>query len=165
MDPTQWNVPFPVIVAALFVIVCCRAGGTYWLGRLASEGARRTRLARLMESPRYQHATTRVNEYGAPIVAVSFLTIGFQTLANLAAGASRMPLARYLPALAVGGVMWALMYATIGVVGVDVIGRLYDFSPPLAIVILAAVIGGYIWFVVRQARRHARQTADDTTAD
>ncbi len=159
MDPSQWDVPFPVIVAALFVIVCCRAGGTYWLGRVAASGAHRTRLAGLMDSPGYQRATARINEYGAPIVAVSFLTIGFQTLANLAAGASRMPLARYLPALAVGGVLWALLYAAIGVVGVDLVGRLYSYSPPLAIVILCATIGGYAWFVVRQSRRHARDHA------
>jgi len=98
MDPTQWDVPFPVIVGAMFVIVFCRAGATYLLGRAAASGASRTRIAALMESERYRRATQRVNEYGAPLVAFSFLTIGFQTLANLAAGATRMPPSRYLPA-------------------------------------------------------------------
>lgn len=156
MDPTQWDVPFPVIVAAMFGIVFLRAGATYWLGRLAAEGAHRTRLAKLMDSPGYQRATCRVNEYGAPVVAVSFLAIGFQTLANLAAGATRMPLARYLPALVVGGVLWALLYSAIGVVGVDLIGRLYAYSPILAISTLVGLVGGYAWFVVRQSRRHVR---------
>ena len=40
MDPTQWNVPFPLIVGALFVIVMVRANATFWLGRLGSAGAR-----------------------------------------------------------------------------------------------------------------------------
>ena len=99
MDPTKWDVPFPVIVGAMFLIVFCRAGATYLLGRAAAAGARRSpRIARMMAGERYQRATTRINDYGAPVVALSFLTVGFQTLANLAAGATRMRPARYLPA-------------------------------------------------------------------
>jgi membrane protein DedA with SNARE-associated domain len=48
---------------------------------------------------------------------VSFLTVGFQTLINLAAGVTRMSLRHYLPAVVVGSVMWAFVYATIGFVG------------------------------------------------
>ena len=154
MDPTQWDVPFPVIVGAMFVIVFCRAGGTYLLGRAAAAGASRSdRIARMMAGERYQRATRRVNDYGAPVVAVSFLTIGFQTLANLAAGASRMSAARYLPALVVGGVMWALLYSAIGVAGVDLFGRLFDRSPWLAIGVGIALIGGYAGFITWHVRR------------
>ena len=88
MDPTGWNLPFPAVVAALFVIVMLRANGTYWLGRLGSAGARRTRLGRLLDSPGYARATERIDRFGPPVVALSFLTIGFQTVANLAAGVS-----------------------------------------------------------------------------
>ena len=45
---------------------------------------------------------------GAPIVTISFLTIGFQTLANLAAGATGMKLRHYLPAVTIGGLLWAV---------------------------------------------------------
>ncbi len=158
MDPTQWDVPFPVIVGAMFVIVFCRAGGTYLLGRAAAAGASRTpRIARMMASERYQRATRRVNEYGAPLVALSFLTVGFQTLANLAAGAIRMPASRYLPALVVGGVLWALLYSAIGVAGVDLFGRLFSYSPALAIVALVAVVGGYAGFITWHVRRQRTQ--------
>lgn len=154
MDPTQWDVPFPVIVGAMFVIVFCRAGGTYLLGRAAARGAGRSAtIAKLMASERYLRATRRVNDYGAPIVAVSFLTVGFQTLANLAAGASRMSPARYLPALAVGGVMWALLYSAIGVAGVDLFGRLFERSPWLAIGVGVALLGGYAGFITWRLRR------------
>ncbi len=156
MDPTQWDVPFPVIVAAMFGIVFCRAGATYWLGRLAAAGAHRTRLAKMMDTPGYARVTQRINDYGAPVVAVSFLTVGFQTMANLAAGATRMPLTRYLPALAVGGVLWALLYSAIGVIGVDLVGQLYAYSPVLAIGIVALVVGGYATFIVLRARRAVR---------
>lgn len=154
MDPTQWDVPFPVIVAAMFVIVFCRAGGTYLLGRAAAAGASRSpRVARMMSGERYQRATRRIGEYGAPLVALSFLTVGFQTVANLAAGAIRMPPARYLPALVVGGVLWALLYSAIGVVGVDLFGRLFAFSPALAIGGLIALLVGYAGFVTWHVRR------------
>ena len=142
MDPTRWDAPFPVIAAALFVIVMARANGTYWLGRLGATGAQRTRLGRAMASPSYQRATRRINEYGAPVITMSFLTIGFQTIANLAAGATRMPLGRYLPAVTVGSVLWALLYATLGTVGVDLFGRLWAVSPLLAIGTLVAVSSG-----------------------
>jgi membrane protein DedA with SNARE-associated domain len=155
MDPTQWNAPFPIIVAALFVIVMFRANATFWLGRLGSAGVRRTRLAKLMESPGYLRAIERIDTYGAPVVTLSFLTIGFQTLANLAAGATGMKLRHYLPAVGIGGLLWALLYATVGTVGVDLLGRLYQLSPLLAIssfVVVAIAIAGY---VIWQFRRHA----------
>lgn len=162
MDPTQWDVPFPVIVAGLFVIVMFRANATFWLGRLGSAGARRTRLAKLMNSPGYVRASERVDAYGPPVVTLSFLTIGFQTLANLAAGATGMKLRHYLPAVAVGGLLWALLYATLGTVGIELLGRLYAFSPVLAVsvfVVVAAAIAGY---VVWQFRR--RVEAPDSGA-
>ncbi len=153
MDPTQWNVPFPLIVGALFVIVMVRANATFWLGRLGSAGARRTRFARLMTSPGYLRATERIDAYGAPIVTISFLTIGFQTLANLAAGATGMKLRHYLPAVALGGLMWALLYATVGTVGIDLAARLYAYSPVVAIsslTIAALFIAGYIVWQFRR---------------
>ncbi|QLQ15622.1 MAG: VTT domain-containing protein [Micropruina sp.] len=115
MDPTKWGQPFPVVAAALFVIVLLRASGTYLLGRLAEGAAHRMpRVRDLMDRPGYVRAVGRINRWGAPAVSLSFLTIGVQTLVNLAAGATRMPLLRYLPAAALGSVVWALIYATAG---------------------------------------------------
>jgi membrane protein DedA with SNARE-associated domain len=153
MDPTQWNLPFPMVVAALFVIVMLRANGTFWLGRLGSAGVRRTRLARLLSSPGYVRATDRIDRYGAPVVALSFLTIGFQTVANLAAGATGMKLRHYLPAVTIGSVAWALLYATLGTVGVDLFGRLYDFSPALAVGMVIVVVGSIVGYVLWQSRK------------
>ncbi|MEA5054817.1 MAG: VTT domain-containing protein, partial [Propionicimonas sp.] len=130
----------------MFVIVFCRAGGTYWLGRLAAAGVRHTRIARLLDGAAYQTAARRINAYGAPVVALSFLTIGFQTVANFTAGATLMPLTRYLPALAVGGLAWALLYSTLGTVGVNLLGRLWDVSPGLAIGVGAAIVAGRVGF-------------------
>ena len=155
MDPTTWNLPFPAVVAALFVIVVCRAGGTYLVGRLAAYGARHTRLSRLLDSPAFAAASARIDRYGAPVVSLSFLTIGFQTLANLAAGATRMRWLHYLPALAIGALVWALIYATIGTVGLDLFGRLYALSPIGAIGAMAAVVALIVGYLTWQHRRTA----------
>lgn len=154
MDPTRWNLPFPAVVAALFVIVMLRANGTYWLGRLGSAGARRTRLARVMDSPGYLRATERIDRYGPPVVALSFLTIGFQTVANLAAGATAMKLRHYLPAVSIGSVAWAFLYATLGTVGLDLFGRLYALSPALAVALVSITALGIAGYVVWQLRGH-----------
>lgn len=156
MDPTKWNIPFAAMVAALFVIVVLRAGSTYLVGRLAAYGARRTRLARLLDSPAFTAAADRVDRYGAPVVGLSFLTIGFQTLANLAAGATRMRWIHYLPALFLGGLAWALIYATIGTVGLDLFGRLYALSPAAAIGSSVGVVVLIVGYIVWQHRHAAK---------
>ena len=153
MDPTSWELPFPVVVAALFVIVMVRANMTYWLGRLGSVGARHTRLARVLDSPGYLRAAQRMNRFGPPVVALSFLTIGLQTAVNLAAGVTGMTLRHYLPAVTVGSIAWAFLYATLGTVGLDLFARLYALSPALAIGLVAAVVAAITAYVVWQARR------------
>ena len=124
--------PYPVAVAVLFVIVLLRAGGTYALGRAAGAGAQRTRLARLMARRGFARVQEIVARWGAPVVALSFLTVGVQTLVNLAAGLTRMPLRRYVPALVIGSIIWALLYATVGFVTFAAWRRLYAISPVAA---------------------------------
>lgn len=155
MDPTQWNTPFWVTVVALFVIVMLRANGTYWLGRATANGLARTRVRRLMESRGYARAHENLDRWGAPVVALSFLTVGFQTLMNLAAGAGRMSLRSYLPAVVVGSTMWAFLYAFIGTAGVSAFVTLYERSPVTALVVLGAVAVALGAFVVRRVRSAA----------
>ncbi|HEY3408966.1 MAG TPA: VTT domain-containing protein [Propionicimonas sp.] len=162
MDPTTWNLPFPALVAALFVIVMLRANGTYWLGRLGSAGARRTRLARLLDSPGYLRATERIDRYGPPVVALSFLTIGFQTVANLAAGVTVMRLRHYLPAVVIGSAAWALLYASLGTVGLDLFSRLYAFSPLAAIGLVAVAVLAIATYVVFEIRHQPAAAAEPT---
>ena len=155
MNPLDWDAPWFVVFAALFVIVLSRAIGTYWVGRLLQRGVQRTRAAHLMNSPGYANAVARLNRWGAPVVSLSFLTIGFQTLVNLAAGASRMPLRRYLPAVSVGCVLWAAVYGTVGTIGFHGLALLGQRSPGLAIglgLLLVAAATAFIVWRVREAK-------------
>jgi membrane protein DedA with SNARE-associated domain len=146
------GLPFPVAVGSLFVIVMLRANATYWLGRGAEAGAEHTRLIRLLSSPRFERVQRVVARWGAPIVTLCFLTIGIQTLVNLAAGVTKMPLRRYLPAVVIGSVLWALLYATFGFVTFVAWRRLYELSPAGAIGSAAALVAGlgiYLWWQLK----------------
>lgn len=157
MDPTTWNLHLVVVWLIMYGIILCRAGATYVLGRLTRGGLSRSpRIRALLVSERYRRAEWRVNRWGPPIVAVSFLTVGFQTLANLAAGTTRMPWWRYCAALAVGGAAWATVYSLVGFAGFRAILLAYERAPVLtvAIAVLALVV-----LVVGLVRTSARSVA------
>lgn len=119
--------PFGIAFATLFVIVMLRANATYWLGRGALLGGKISRkAAHHLEGPHMQRAQRLSARYGVIAVPLSFLTIGVQTAINASAGFTRMPLRRYLPAVTVGCVMWALLYSTVGMVGWAAIAALWS---------------------------------------
>ncbi|MFC8509868.1 DedA family protein [Streptomyces sp. NPDC057411] len=146
---------------ALYVIVLLRAGGTFAVGWLAGAGARRSRFAGRMSSARFQRAERAIQRWGAPVVAVSFLTVGFQTAANFLAGSMRMPLPRYLPALFGGGAAWALLYATAGLGVLHVLGSLFSERPALGVSVVGVLLVaacGVIAYRRRRAARPARES-------
>lgn len=149
-NPMTWDAPYLVVVAALFAIVMLRANGTYWLGRGMTAGAQRTRLAQVLASKHYANAARWLGRWGAPVISLSFLTVGLQTVVNLAAGVTGMPLRRYLPAVTVGSVLWAFLYATVGFIGWAAVIKLWQFSPAalVCVVVLAAV--GIVWALTRR---------------
>lgn len=149
-NPLTWDAPYPIVVGALFIIVMLRANATYWLGRAMTAGARHTRMARLLESRHYASAVGWLNRWGAPAISLSFLTIGIQTVINLAAGVTRMPLRRYLPAVTVGCVAWAFIYGTVGFVGWLAVQRLWAVSPAAVLGIAAIVLVGILWATLRK---------------
>lgn len=152
-NPMTWDAPYLVVVAALFVIVMLRANGTYWLGRGMTAGAEHTRLAKLLQSAHYAKAARWLDRWGAPVISLSFLTVGLQTVINLAAGVTRMSLRRYLPAVTVGCVLWAFLYGTVGFIGWAAVARLWTYSPPLLIAVVALTVAGIAWSLTRRDTR------------
>src|SRR5689334_482736 len=147
--PTWFEgMPFGIAVVALFVIVLLRAQATYWIGRGVIAGALRTRFAGRLSGPRFTRAIALLNRYGPPVVTVSFLTVGFQTVANAAAGLIRMPWIRYTIAMVIGCVMWALIYATIGFAALDAALALATHSPWLLVAVIALLVAVVVVVVV-----------------
>lgn len=108
----SWSTFLPTF-GFLFLVVMLRANATYWVGRGSAAGARRLRGA---EDPsrRWLRAAEFVHRWGPIAVVLCFLTIGIQTAVNATAGIARMPLRRYLPAVVLGSMLWATLYATVG---------------------------------------------------
>ncbi|MCG7426573.1 VTT domain-containing protein [Helcobacillus sp. ACRRO] len=149
----DWIRSLPLIpaIAFLLVVIYLRAGATYALGRFATQLAHRSRLRRFLESAAVASAQDKLARWGAPLVALSFLTVGFQTAVNAAAGVVRMPLRRYLPALAVGGFLWAVIYATAGLAAFSLWWRLLVANPLAAVLVVLAIVGAAM--VIRGGRR------------
>jgi membrane protein DedA with SNARE-associated domain len=152
--------PYPVAVATLFLVVLLRAGATYALGRAAQTGARRTRIAKLMARPGFTRVQELVARWGAPLVTASFLTVGIQTLVNLVAGMTQMPLRRYLPALALGSLLWGFLYATVGFATFSAWRELYARYPTTTIVITVILAIGLVAYVLRQVLQRRSERLD-----
>ena len=119
------ELPVAVAVAVLFCIVMARANATYWIGRAAVRGGRASRFERHLSGPHMERAQRITARYGAIAVPLSFLTIGIQTATNFTAGFTAMPLRRYLPAVTVGCLIWAVFYALVGTVALEVLWRAF----------------------------------------
>nr|WP_206314795.1 VTT domain-containing protein [Streptomyces coryli] len=142
-----------------------RAGGTFALGWLAGAGARRSRYAERIPAAKLERVERAIQRWGAPVVAVSFLTVGFQTAANFIAGTMRMPLRRYLPALFIGGAAWSLIYATAGIGVLRLLGRLFSEHMALGVTGVAVLVLAVCGVVVARRRSAAREAERDTVAD
>lgn len=163
-NPMSWDGPWIWVWLGLYVIIFCRAGGTYLLGRLVRNGVTRIgAIQRIMASSLYQRAERVLDRWGAPAVAVSFLTIGFQTVINLASGVIRMRWYRYLPALLIGGALWATIYTTIGSVSITAIGIAYNRWPAptiiTIIVLIIFLIGWIIWRLTAPEKNRTEKTS------
>ncbi|WP_348651464.1 DedA family protein [Paenarthrobacter nitroguajacolicus] len=154
------SLPFGVALTALFAIVMIRVNVTYWIGRGAVAGFAHTRFGNSLQRPKAARAQALIQRWGPYAVVLSFLTIGLQTAINLAAGAARLPLRRYLPAAIVGSVMWALLYATIGLAALEAWLAVAAASPVGAALGVAAVAAAVVWIVVIRRRRAASESAD-----
>ena len=151
--------PFAITFAVLFCIVLLRAQATYWLGRGVTAGVLHTRWADRISGPRTTKAIASLNRYGPPLVTVSFLTIGFQTVVNAAAGLIRMPWVRYTIAMLIGCVAWALIYATVGFAAVEAGIALATHSPWMLVAVVLLVVAVVVAIVIAR-RRRASQDGD-----
>ncbi|BEH03363.1 hypothetical protein SDC9_128984 [bioreactor metagenome] len=168
MNPLEWEMPKLLVYATLFCIVFSRAAATYAVGRGLIAGASRMRMTAKMQGARYRQACELVARFGAPVVSLCFLTVGFQTMVLLASGGLRMPLRKFLPALAVGSVLWALLYGTVGFVGFHALRVVWEFSPLLcaiAVCLLLAASIGYVLYRRIRSRESAHSKTDQYVSE
>lgn len=126
-----------------FVIVLLRAGATYGIGRGVAAGV----LRRREPSTRLRRASAAVDRWGAPAVTMSFLTVGAQTVVNLAAGLARMTVPHYLVGLIPGAVLWATVWTTIGAGAFSLLVRSGSDEPvalAVTVVVLVTVVAATV---------------------
>ncbi|HSF98308.1 MAG TPA: VTT domain-containing protein [Ornithinibacter sp.] len=148
--------PVWVVFGVLWLGAFTRGNATYWVGRGVRAGGGRSRFAEQLERPIVRRAEGWVHRYGAPAVALGFLTVGVQTAINASAGMLRMPQRRFLPAVTVGALLWALVYTTVGFTVLD--AWFGDLSWWWALVAVGVVAG-----IVLVSRRLERSPADSAS--
>lgn len=144
------DLPIGLTLLILFGAAQVRANLTYWVGRGAAAGGRATRLRRFLDGPTMARAERFSARWGVYAVPLCFLTVGVQTAVNLSAGATRMPLRRYLPAVTVGCVAWAIIYATIGLAAFEAVILATARSPWALAALGVAAVGAALLVVVRR---------------
>lgn len=138
----------------LFVIVLLRAGATWAIGRGIAAGVLRGRTL----GPRVQRAVERVEQWGPPVVTLSFLTVGAQTVVNLGAGLARMGWVRYTMGLVPGAAIWATIWTTLGAgVVAAATGAGADHTEGIVLLVLTVVV---VLVVAVVASRRRRDTLD-----
>lgn len=171
--------PWWWVYVYLLCIVFARAQGTYWLGRWLRRGATgvegshadavadtvsvseesaatgfRARMHRRFSGPSWQRAQAFLDRWGFVGIPLSFLTIGFQTMVNGAAGFLRMRWDLYTLAMLPGCLMWAAVWTGVAVGLSEAWKRSpWVFAAALGIVALAGVL--------TVVRRRARPTTDE----
>lgn len=154
------GLPFWWLVLALFAVVLCRAQATYWLARGAVAGASRSRWGRWLDSAAVRRGSALLDRWGLPVVTLSFLTVGLQTVMNAAAGIARVPWWRYTLAMLPGCVAWAFIYATVGIALFWAVLATFAGSPWGVVVLVALVVaGGVGTWSVRRRRRPTSSTS------
>lgn len=142
--------PFWVVLVAFWAGATARGVATYWVGRGVRAGGGRTRWAHHLDRPAVARAERFVRRVGPPAVTLGFLTVGLQSAINASSGMLRMPLRSFLPAVALGALLWAAVYTTVGMAVVDAaLGRV-----PWWWLLVAA---GVVLLVVLAARRLRRR--------
>lgn len=171
--PDLDGAPFVAIFCFFFAVVTVRTQATYWLARLVVTQAvgrpDRTHPALVRarawaQSPSAARGIDALNRWGVVAVPLSFLTVGFKTVVNGAAGLTQMPFRRYLPAMLVGCLVHATIYATVGWAAWEA-AVAAGAGSPWGIAALAALLLGAVTLAVVARRRAARRRSRTAAAD
>jgi membrane protein DedA with SNARE-associated domain len=156
------GLPLGWAIAALFGGAMIRSNTTYWLGRGVAAGCRHTGLEKYLDGPLMRRAEAMTARFGPFAVTLCFLTVGLQTAVIGSSGIARMPLRRFLPAVIVGSLLWAVVYATVGLAAIAAWFALVLASPWAAAGAAVAIAAVVLFLVkrIRRAKRH-QETADD----
>lgn len=167
------TVPFWVAFVALFLGAMARGQMVYWIGRVATEqtlrrthpeGGWQQRMHHWLQAGGAEPGVRALRRWGLVMVPLCYLTVGFQSMVQAAAGILRIELCKYTLAQIPGALAWATIYATIGFAAWEAVMAAAAGSPLGLAAILAIVLVIVLTVVFLRRRRRAaapRALADD----
>ncbi|NYH77492.1 membrane protein DedA with SNARE-associated domain [Actinopolyspora biskrensis] len=162
------STPFRFVLMTA-VVAGCAAGGDligYGLGHRFGPRMRETRLIARLGHRHWDRAAEMLRRHGGGAVFTARFLPLVRTLAPAAAGASGLPLSRFLPASLLGAVCWSTLHIGLGSVAgasatyvEDVLGRA---SWILFGLVLALPAGTALW---KRLRKRSTPDHSDTTTE
>ncbi|SFN90601.1 membrane protein DedA, SNARE-associated domain [Pseudonocardia ammonioxydans] len=152
------DVPAAALVTG--VVAGAALGGDaigYTIGRRLGPRLRETRLIRRMGRDRWDDAARTLRRHGPwAVLGARFLPV-VRTMTPAAAGASGLPLHRFLPAAGLGATVWAALHVTAGYLLREAAERLEHTFGVLGWVVLAVgIVAGVAAWKLRRHRAGAR---------
>ncbi|BBG03253.1 membrane protein DedA with SNARE-associated domain [Pseudonocardia autotrophica] len=153
------DVPSAVLVTGV-VAVAAMGGDSigYTIGRRLGPRLRDSRLIRRMGQDKWDDAARTLRRHGSwAVLCARFLPV-VRTMTPAAAGASGLPLRRFLPAVVVGAIAWASLHVAAGYLLREAAEKFEHAFGLLGWVLLgiALVVGAIAW-KVRRRRAEARK--------
>ena len=173
----DWIAALPLGWSILFFwgLAVIRATVTFTFGRGIAAGADHTALRRYMSGPVYERAMRFADRWGPWAIPFCFLTVGIQTAVIGSAGMARMRWIRFLPAMALGTLIWGVIYGTVGMAVVWAVITAALMNPWTIPALVGAVVGvvvilwwrtgGFARLRASRAQRRLREDRADQTSD
>ncbi|MFF4601005.1 DedA family protein [Amycolatopsis sp. NPDC001319] len=139
------------------VTVCAALGDSvgYALGRRFGPRLRETKLIRKYGLDAWDKAAGVLERRGAWAVFFARFLPVLRTLTPAAAGASRLPFRKFLPATAVGALCWSLVHISLGAALGEAAKKVEGALSTGFLVAAAVVVGVLVFFLVRMKKRKA----------
>jgi membrane-associated protein len=154
--------PSRFIILWLVVTVCAGLGDSigYAIGRRFGPSLRRTKLIQKYGTDGWDKATGILQRRGAWAVYFARFLPVVRTLTPAAAGASRLPYRKFLPAVVAGAACWSAMHIAIGAALGEAAERIEGVISTGGIVVLGVVVLALIvTLAIRKRRKEARARA------
>ncbi|MEU4675268.1 DedA family protein [Amycolatopsis sp. NPDC023774] len=139
------------------VTVCAALGDSvdYGLGRRFGPRLRETKLIRKYGLDAWDKAAGVLERRGAGAVFFARFLPVLRTLMPAAAGASRLPFRKFLPATAAGALCWSLVHISLGAALGEAAKQVEGALSTGFLVAAAVVVGVLVFFLVRLKKRKA----------